>query len=121
MVQWKLGILVQFLQQISKINFCRSININKINVNQIESNREFLVENEKYETLFFKFEPTKGIPNHIHNGYASIQVLDGIVDMKFTDGEEFELNKGDFLPFDARKEHNVIARVTSKVLVTIIK
>ena len=41
--------------------------------------------------------------------------------MKFTDGEEFELNKGDFLPFDARKEHNVIARVTSKVLVTIIK
>ena len=40
--------------------------------------------------------------------------------MKFTDGEEFELNKGDFLPFDARKEHNVIARVTSKVLVTII-
>ena len=41
--------------------------------------------------------------------------------MKFTDGEEFELNKGDFLPFDARKEHNVIAIVTSKVLVTIIK
>ena len=41
--------------------------------------------------------------------------------MKFTDGEEFELNKGDFLPFDARKEHNVIARVISKVLVTIIK
>ena len=71
--------------------------------------------------MFFKFEPTKGLPNHTHNGYASIQVLDGIVDMKFTDGEEFELNKGDFLPFDARKEHNIIARVTSKVLVTIIK
>ena len=55
------------------------------------------------------------------NGYASIQVIDGIVDIKFTNGEEFELQAGDFLPFDARIEHNVIARVTSKVLVTIIK
>lgn len=95
--------------------------MNKINVNQIESNREFLVENEKYKTLFFKFEPTKGLPNHTHNGYASIQVLEGIIDMKFVNGEEFELVKGDFLPFDARIEHNVIARETSKVLVTIVK
>lgn len=95
--------------------------MNKININKIDTNREFLVENEKYKTLFFKFEENKGLPNHTHNGYASIQVIDGIVDIKFTNGEEFELQAGDFLPFDARIEHNVIARVTSKVLVTIIK
>ena len=38
--------------------------MNKINVNEIETKRELLVENEKYKTLFFKFEPTKGLPNH---------------------------------------------------------
>ena len=63
--------------------------MNKINVNEIETKRELLVENEKYKTLFFKFEPTKGIPNHTHNGYASIQVLDGIVDMKSSKGKGF--------------------------------
>ncbi len=41
--------------------------------------------------------------------------------MKFENGEEFELKSGDFLPFDARVEYNVIARVVSKVLVTIVK
>lgn len=72
--------------------------------------------------IFFQHhEESKGLPNHTHNGYASIQVIDGIVDMKFENGETFELKCGDFLPFDARIEHNVIARVTSKVLVTIIK
>lgn len=92
-----------------------------ININQIETNREFLVDNEVYKTLFFKFEEGKGLPNHSHNGYASIQVLSGIVDMEFVTGEKFELKEGDFLPFDARIEHNVIARITSKVLVSILK
>ena len=92
-----------------------------ININKIDTNREFLCENEKYKTIFFKFDEGKGLPTHTHNGYASIQVIDGIVDMKFENGETFELKCGDFLPFDARIEHNVIARVTSKVLVTIIK
>ena len=95
--------------------------MNKINVNEIETKRELLVENEKYKTLFFKFEPTKGLPNHTHDGYASIQVIDGIIDMNFTHGQAYELKKGDFLAFDARDEHNVIAIVVSKVLVTIIK
>ena len=79
--------------------------MNKINVNEIETKRELLVENEKYKTLFFKFEPTKGLPNHTHDGYASIQVIDGIIDMNFTHGQAYELKKGDFLAFDARDEH----------------
>ena len=91
----------------------------KINVNEIETNREFLVENEKFKTLFFKFEDGKGLPNHSHNGYATIQVVSGTVDIEFKNGEKFELKEGDFLPFDARIEHNVISKGTSKVLVTI--
>lgn len=90
-----------------------------ININQIETNREFLVENEKFKTLFFRFEQGKGLPNHSHNGFATIQVISGVVDVEFTNGEKFELREGDFLPFDARIEHNVIARITSKMLVTI--
>ena len=85
--------------------------MNPININNIVTNREFLVENEKFKTLFFKFEDGKGLPNHSHNGYATIQVVSGTVDIEFKDG--------DFLPFDARIEHNVISKGTSKVLVTI--
>ena len=65
-----------------------------ININKIDTNREFLCENEKYKTIFFKFDEGKGLPNHTHNGYASIQVIDGIVDMKFENGETFELKCG---------------------------
>ena len=93
--------------------------MNVININKIDTNREFLVVNEKFKTLFFKFEEGKGLPNHSHNGFATIQVLSGIVDIEFENGENFELKEGDFLPFDARITHNVIARVCSKVLVTI--
>ena len=93
--------------------------MNAININKIDTNREFLVVNEKFKTLFFKFEEGKGLPNHSHNGFATIQVLGGIVDIEFENGEKCELKEGDFLPFDARIEHNVIARVSSKVLVTI--
>ena len=93
--------------------------MNVININKIDTNREFLVVNEMFKTLFFKFEEGKGLPNHSHNGFATIQVLGGIVDIEFENGEKFELKEGDLLPFDARITHNVIARVSSKVLVTI--
>ena len=93
--------------------------MNPININNIVTNREFLVENEKFKTLFFKFEDGKGLPNHSHNGFATIQVVSGIIDIEFENGEKFDLKEGDFLPFDARITHNVIARVCSKVLVTI--
>ena len=93
--------------------------MNPININNIVTTREFLVENEKFKTLFFKFEDGKGLPNHSHNGFATIQVVSGTVDIEFKDGEKFELKEGDFLPFDARIEHNVISKGTSKVLVTI--
>ena len=52
-------------------------------------------------------------------GKEKWDVYEGKVDMEFVDGEKYQLNKGDFLPFDARIEHNVIARCRSKVLVTI--
>lgn len=90
-----------------------------INIYKIESEREFLAHNEKFKTIYFKFEEGMGLPNHSHNGYASIQVVSGIVDMEFLTGEKFVLEAGDFLPFDARVEHNVIARELSKILVTI--
>lgn len=90
------------------------------NLNNVEAKREILTHNEKFKSIVFKFEEGKGLPNHTHNGYATIQVLSGKVDMDFKTGEKLTLNKGDFLPFDARVEHNVIARELSSVLVTII-
>ena len=39
--------------------------------------------------------------------------------MSFSNGESYELNSGDFLEFDARIEHDVLATLESQVLVTI--
>lgn len=96
-----------------------NIKLNPVNVKSLDTNREILVQNEKFKTVYFEFESGKGLPNHTHNGYAAIYVVDGSVDIEFKSGEKFELKQGDFLPFDARVEHNVIAKETSKVLVII--
>lgn len=95
--------------------------LNPININSLNTNREILVQNEKFKTVYFKFEEGKGLPNHTHNGYAAVYVLEGSIDMEFANGEKFVLNQGDFLPFDARIEHNVIAKELSKILVIISK
>lgn len=96
-----------------------NIKLNPVNVKSLDTNREILVQNEKFKTVYFEFESGKGLPNHTHNGYVAIYVVDGSVDIEFKSGEKFELKQGDFLPFDARVEHNVIAKETSKVLVII--
>lgn len=93
--------------------------LNPININSLNTNREILVQNEKFKTVYFKFENGKGLPNHTHNGYAAVYIVSGSIDMEFANGEKFVLNQGDFLPFDARIEHNVIAKELSKILVII--
>ena len=89
------------------------------NIDNIGESKEIIAMNKKFKTICFVFDVGKGLPNHTHNGYASILIYDGSVSMVFINGEKYELNKGDFMPFDARVEHNVIAKVKSKVLVTI--
>lgn len=93
--------------------------LNSVNLNDLNTNREILVHNEKFKTVYFEFEAGKGLPNHTHNGYAAVYILNGSVDVEFTSGEKFVLNQGDFLPFDARVEHNVIAKENSKIMVII--
>ena len=92
-----------------------------LNINNMELSREIIAENDRFKTVYFKFEEGKGLPNHKHNGNATIQVISGEVNMEFSDGNNFNLSIGDFLSFDARIEHNVIANIESKVLVTIAK
>lgn len=91
----------------------------KVNLEKIAESKSMLDKNESFKVMYFEFEEGKGLPNHRHDGNATIQVIDGEVDFKFVEGEEFLLEKSEFLAFDARKEHNVIARKKSKVLVTI--
>lgn len=82
--------------------------------------RTILNKTDVYKAICFIFEEGKGLPNHIHPGLATIQVLDGSLDMKFADGTYHDLKTGDFLGFDASIEHNLIAKEKSKVLVTIM-
>lgn len=90
-----------------------------VNINSITT-KQILVQTDEYKMICFVFEPGKGLPDHTHNGLASIQVVSGLVDMNFVDGSEYTLNPGDVLGFDARIQHNVIAKETSKIIVTII-
>ncbi|AOR23671.1 cupin domain-containing protein [Clostridium taeniosporum] len=95
-------------------------NVSKfINIDKIKESKKIISSNGKFKAIYFSFEENKGLPNHVHNGYASIFVYEGNVKMEFETGEKIELNKGDFMPFDARIKHNVIATIKSKVLVTI--
>ncbi|WP_195971346.1 cupin domain-containing protein [Clostridium thermobutyricum] len=91
----------------------------KLNLNEIKEAKLMLTKNESFKVMYFEFEPGKGLPNHHHDGDAAIQVLEGKVSFNFVDGESCLLEKNDFLPFDARHTHNVIAEEKSKVLVFI--
>ena len=92
-----------------------------INVDSIAVGKRILEENEKYKVICFNFESGKGLPSHSHNGEASILVWDGRVHIEFNNGKKYSLNKGDFLSFDARIEHNVTAEGLTKVIITIGK
>ena len=103
------------LQEVtSKIS---TIYVKKQSVTNVTVVTTFFAPNRKGEN--FDFEEGKGLPDHVHNGYASIFIYEGKVQISFESGEKFELNKGGYLAFDARVKHNVIAEIQSKVLVTI--
>ena len=93
--------------------------LNPIDVNSINEPKKLLGMTPKFKAMYFDFEEGKGLPDHVHNGYASIFIYEGKVQISFESGEKFELNKGGYLAFDARVKHNVIAEIQSKVLVTI--
>jgi quercetin dioxygenase-like cupin family protein len=90
-----------------------------LSIDEIDVRTKVIVANEKFKTIFFNFVAGSGKPYHTYNGYASVQVYEGIIIMEFKTGEKFRLKKGDFIPFDARIDHNIVAEVDSKVLVTI--
>lgn len=92
-----------------------------VNLDKIEELNHLLVQNDCFKSIFFKFEKGKCLPNHSHNGFATIQMISGSINIDFINGEHFLLTKGDFLPFNAKIEHNIKANELSKILVTISK
>ncbi|MEW8993781.1 cupin domain-containing protein [Clostridium sp.] len=90
-----------------------------VNLDNIAAGSQVLANNEKFKTMCFNFQEGSGLPKHTHNGNASIFIVEGAVDMEFVGEGPFVLRRGDFLSFDARKEHNIIAVETSKVIITI--
>lgn len=88
-------------------------------VKEIKEAKQLIANNPKFRTVCFNFEVGKGLPKHSHNGYAAIYVITGELSMSFSNGESYELNSGDFLEFDARIEHDVLATLESQVLVII--
>ncbi|CUN09620.1 MULTISPECIES: cupin domain-containing protein [Turicibacter] len=88
-------------------------------LNELKEAKQLIANNPRFRTVCFNFEVGKGLPKHSHNGYATIHVIKGEISMSFSNGESYELNSGDFLEFDARIEHDVLATLESQVLVTI--
>ena len=93
--------------------------LNPINLSQVAEGKKQIGTTPKFRTMYFDFEKGEGLPQHTHNGYASIFIHKGKVTIEFISGEKFELSEGGYLAFDARVKHNVIAHIQSKVLVTI--
>lgn len=90
-----------------------------VNVDNIAAGSQVMANNDKFKTMCFNFQEGSGLPKHTHNGSASIFIIEGSVDMEFVGEGGLVLGCGDFLSFDASKEHNIIAKETSKVLITI--
>lgn len=90
-----------------------------VNLDNIAVGSQVLANNEKFKTMCFNFQEGSGLPKNTYNGNASIFIVEGAVDMEFVGEGPFVLRRGDFLSFDARKEHNIIAVETSKVIITI--
>ncbi len=90
-----------------------------VNLDNIAAGSQILAKNEKLKTMCFNFQEGSGLPKHTHNGSASIFIVEGAVEIEFVGEDPFVLRHGDFLSFDARKEHNIIAKETSKVIITI--
>lgn len=85
----------------------------------LEEVKQVIANNPKFRTVYFKFDVGRGLPKHNHNGYATIYVIKGEISMSLSNGESYELLTGDFLSFDARIEHDVLATLENEVLVTI--
>ena len=49
------------------------------NIDKIGESKEVVVFNPKFKVVYFDFEVGKGLPNHTHNGYASIFIYEGSV------------------------------------------
>ena len=48
--------------------------LNPIDVNSINEPKKLLGMTPKFKTMYFDFEEGKGLPDHVHNGYASMKV-----------------------------------------------
>ena len=44
--------------------------LNPIDVNSINEPKKLLGMTPKFKTMYFYFEEGKGLPDHVHNGYA---------------------------------------------------
>ncbi|MEF9959163.1 MAG: cupin domain-containing protein [Niameybacter sp.] len=89
-----------------------------INVHELRE-KVTLTENESFKAIYFVFEEESAIPQHTYKGLATVQVICGEVQVHFVNGQSVTLKEGDFLPFDARIEHYVIAKEKTKALLTI--
>lgn len=88
-------------------------------VKDLKETKQLIADNPRFRTVCFNFEVGKGLPKHSHNGYATVYVIKGEISMSFADGQSYELITGDFLSFDARVEHDILATLESQILVTI--
>lgn len=89
------------------------------NLVELVDRKQLVAVNPKFKIIYFNFDSGDGLPNHRHNGFATVQVLEGLVEMKFESGEIYKLEVGQILSFDARVIHDVKAQLKSKILVTI--
>lgn len=90
------------------------------NLNAVNS-KELLINNSQFKVVCFALEAGDEIPKHSHEASAFIQVVNGVVEISFDDnGDNYLLNQGDILPFDAKIKHQVMAKEESKIIVTIV-
>ncbi|MDA3733305.1 cupin domain-containing protein [Niameybacter massiliensis] len=89
-----------------------------VNINDLTA-QSTLASHNGCQTTCLVFEEESAIPQRTYRGMGTLQVVCGEVEMHFVNGESYTLRQGDYMPFDARVDHYVIAKENTKALLTI--
>ena len=96
-----------------------SVNLNPINIEEISESKKLLGMTPKFKTMYLRFEKGMEVTGRSHEGYASLFVYKGKINIEYETGEKFTVVKGSYLAVDARVKHSVSVEEPSEVVVTI--
>jgi quercetin dioxygenase-like cupin family protein len=95
------------------------VNLTKYGLNDGSASRRALVKTGQFEAMYVSIEAGKKIPEHSVPGQATVQCLDGVINMILENGT-VTLRQGDWMYLGQGQAHAVEGIEQGALLVTIL-